>query len=301
MSKKCGVCGETVSSNVIECPKCGRGVFESEKLHRDSVDTIRGVSSTAESHTGKRRKHLPFWKRLFEAISSKVMDKSAASDNPGDKLYIGMSFDEIVLLLGKPSGINPGTEMLKVGPSSIVVASEETRAQLARTQYCMWKRPEGEYLLTIEDGKLANIYAKPETPTDLRLVMALSRAVQEKFKDNPPEMVAAVLLAMTDKNRKDLVERPEGIYLSRQCWDRISSYVAWLADDGVIIITRRPREGQPDEPKEDSQRFLNERLPKARKLGGINSLHYALGLTRTFGLDSNRLRVKNDGTGVAIY
>src|SRR6266540_2484985 len=58
MSKKCGVCGETVPSNVIECPKCGRGVFETEKLHRDSVDTIRDVSSTAESHTGKRRKHL---------------------------------------------------------------------------------------------------------------------------------------------------------------------------------------------------------------------------------------------------
>lgn len=140
-----------------------------------------------------------------------------------------------------------------------------------------------------------------DIPTDFRLVIALSPAVQEKFKDSPPGMTAAVLLAMTDKNREDLVERPEGIYLSRQCWDRISSYVVWLADDGTIIIARRRLKDRPDEPKEDSQRFLNERLPKARKLGEVNSFHYALGLTLTFGIDANDLRVKDDGTGVAIY
>lgn len=87
--------------------------------------------------------------------------KKDSSGNPGDKLYIGMSFSKIVRLLGKPSGVNPGTEMLEAGPHGEVVASEETRAQLARTEYCMWKRPEGTYLLVIEDGKLASIYRKP--------------------------------------------------------------------------------------------------------------------------------------------
>ncbi len=137
--------------------------------------------------------------------------------------------------------------------------------------------------------------------SDIRVVMALSRAVQQKFKDYPPEMAAAVILAMTDKNRNDLVERPEGIYLSRQCSDKISSYEVWLTDDGTIIVTRKRLEGQPDEPKEDSQRLLNERLPNAQKLGGIDSFQYALGLAMTFGLDQDRLLVKEDQKGMAIF
>jgi transcription elongation factor Elf1 len=79
----------------------------------------------------------------------------------GDKLYISMPFSEIVQLLGEPSGINPGSEMLESSQSHTVVASEETRAQLARTRYCMWKRPEGKYLLVLEDEMLARIYQKP--------------------------------------------------------------------------------------------------------------------------------------------
>ena len=79
---------------------------------------------------------------------------------PGEKLYIGMPFKEIVNLLGKPSGINPGTEMIE-GPGS-VVASARTVSQLARTKYCMWKCPEGIYLLVIENDKLARIHSRPE-------------------------------------------------------------------------------------------------------------------------------------------
>jgi endogenous inhibitor of DNA gyrase (YacG/DUF329 family) len=29
--KKCAVCGELVLQTIIECPKCGRGVFETQK------------------------------------------------------------------------------------------------------------------------------------------------------------------------------------------------------------------------------------------------------------------------------
>jgi hypothetical protein len=50
------------------------------------------------------------------------------------------------------------------------MASEETRARLARTQYCMWKRPKGRYLLTIEDGKLAEIYERPRQSSPSRLL-----------------------------------------------------------------------------------------------------------------------------------
>ncbi len=106
------------------------------------------------------------YKNPLYRVKCKNCDESldfnlASSKSIGDQLYISMPFSEIVQLLGEPNGINPGDEMLESGPSHTVVASEETRAQLARTRYCMWKRPEGMYLLVIEDEKLARIYRKP--------------------------------------------------------------------------------------------------------------------------------------------
>lgn len=92
---------------------------------------------------------------------AKELKSEAEWATPGDRLRVGMTYDEVVRLLGEPSGVNPGTEMLETGPGGVVVASEKTRAQLSRTKYCMWKRPEGRYLLTIEDGKLVSIYEKP--------------------------------------------------------------------------------------------------------------------------------------------
>lgn len=133
---------------------------------------------------------------------------------------------------------------------------------------------------------------------DLRLVMVLNQAVQEKFKDSPPEITAAVFLAMTEKNRNDLVEQPEGIYMSYRCWERILLYEVWLTDEGEIIITRKSLSGKPDEPKEESQNYLKRHLPKARNLGRMNSLHYAIGLALTFGLDQNRLILKNGEVGI---
>jgi len=83
------------------------------------------------------------------------------SGNLGYKLYIGMPFADIVSLLGEPSGVNLGTEMFEAGPRGKVVVSDEICARLSHTQYCMWKCPEGMYLLVIEDGKLARIHRKP--------------------------------------------------------------------------------------------------------------------------------------------
>ena len=83
------------------------------------------------------------------------------SEPPGDKLRIGMTYKEIVKLLGRPKKVNPGTEMLETGLGGVVLASENTRAELSRTKYCMWKRKEGRYLLTIVDNKLSNIHEKP--------------------------------------------------------------------------------------------------------------------------------------------
>jgi hypothetical protein len=44
VQKKCSICGEKVETHVIECPKCGRGVFESEKTHHDLTNTTPPTS-----------------------------------------------------------------------------------------------------------------------------------------------------------------------------------------------------------------------------------------------------------------
>ena len=164
----------------------------------------------------------------------------------------------------------------------------------------LWKRLFGNGIS--DNSKSESTTTSASKFSDIRLEMALSKAVQQKFNDSPPEMIAAVMLAMTDKNRKDLVERPEGIYLSQQCADRISSYAVWLADDGEIIVTRKRLEGKPDKPKKDSLRFLNKRLPKAQKLGVINSLQYAAALTAVFDLNKDDLVVRKNNPGaMAIY
>jgi hypothetical protein len=81
--------------------------------------------------------------------------------NLGDKLYMEMPFDEIVRLLGEPTGINPGPEMIESGPQHIIAVPDKTRILLENTKYCMWKRSEGIYLLVIEYEKLARINQKP--------------------------------------------------------------------------------------------------------------------------------------------
>jgi hypothetical protein len=72
-----------------------------------------------------------------------------------------MSCNEVVDLLGKPSGTNPGAEMLETGPNGRVIVSAAKRSELEQTTYCMWKRPEGICLLVIVSGKLERIYQKP--------------------------------------------------------------------------------------------------------------------------------------------
>jgi len=114
------------SQSIVDTPKMS-GVIETEKRQSDSVNSARRNSN----------------------------------NSLGDRLYVGMTYKEIIKLLGEPSKVNPGTEMLETGPRGVVVASEKTRAQLSHTMYCMWKRPEGIYALTIVDGKLASIYEKP--------------------------------------------------------------------------------------------------------------------------------------------
>jgi hypothetical protein len=132
------------------CPKCGSSLF-----HEDPVPEWLGFFR----RLFRRRPTLDEGRKTLDKTTHGSLEK--AFETTGDKLRVGMTYDEVVRLLGEPSGVNPGTEMLETGPRGVVVASEKTRAQLSSTKYCMWKRPEGRYLLIIEDGKLVKIYEKP--------------------------------------------------------------------------------------------------------------------------------------------
>jgi len=53
MNKKCGLCGEIVESGQIECPKCGSGVFETEKIHREQQIVKEKMPSSYTSYSPK--------------------------------------------------------------------------------------------------------------------------------------------------------------------------------------------------------------------------------------------------------
>jgi len=77
MSKKCAVCGERLGSDAIDCPKCGRGVFASEKEHYDSMKIARRTSrapDVSESYSVETPKRISFWKKLFTMKSQPNTD-----------------------------------------------------------------------------------------------------------------------------------------------------------------------------------------------------------------------------------
>jgi len=59
MIKKCGICGEIVEDSILECPNCGRGVFESEKLHRESKKANNEVTPIRDTDQNKKMHHKP--------------------------------------------------------------------------------------------------------------------------------------------------------------------------------------------------------------------------------------------------
>jgi hypothetical protein len=74
-----------------------------------------------------------------------------------DQLYVGMPLSEIVQLLGQPTS-SAGGEDLLAGAGKVFGSPP---AYLSGRAWYTWKRPEGTYTLTIQDGKLANIQSAP--------------------------------------------------------------------------------------------------------------------------------------------
>jgi len=126
--------------------------------YSQATDSDRTAYQPFESFSPKEVK--PIRGYLFKVYYKRTVETNTPI-KPIDKLYIGMPINEIIQLLGEPSGVNPGTEMLEDGPHGKVVASDEMRSELSKTMYYLWKRPEGVYALVIVNNKLARIHMKP--------------------------------------------------------------------------------------------------------------------------------------------
>ncbi len=72
-----------------------------------------------------------------------------------DQLRIGMTYDEIVELLGDPTSTRRASDVLKKWSGAALVAFDPR--DVSGLMYCCWKRKEAEYYLNIENGKLVKI------------------------------------------------------------------------------------------------------------------------------------------------
>jgi hypothetical protein len=53
--KICAICGESVSQDAIQCPKCGRGIFETQKSHwaKEALEVKESMLGFYPTNTSK--------------------------------------------------------------------------------------------------------------------------------------------------------------------------------------------------------------------------------------------------------
>ncbi len=76
------------------------------------------------------------------------------------KLNIGMAIEEVVDLLGQPTARMDGDRFL--GKFEVVAVSKEGLSSIKKMEFCLWKRPEGDYNLAFLAGKLTKIHSVPK-------------------------------------------------------------------------------------------------------------------------------------------
>jgi hypothetical protein len=80
------------------------------------------------------------------------------SNSKKSQIYVGMSLDSIITLLGQPDSSAGGADLLAGAAKTFGSPPSTLRGRAWYT----WRRPEGTYTLTIQDGKLANIPNAPD-------------------------------------------------------------------------------------------------------------------------------------------
>ena len=86
--------------------------------------------------------------------------KGKRNKNLKDKLQVGMTYKELVGVLGEPTCSTDGAILLE-GPA-VFAMSDDAKAKIARTVYYKWSRPEGDYDLVVLDGRLSMVQSVPK-------------------------------------------------------------------------------------------------------------------------------------------
>ncbi len=130
----------------------------------------------------------------------------------------------------------------------------------------------------------------------LRLVLEITNTVRESWSSVPPEMVAATILAKYHRNKNDIVQHANGIYLSRECWAWISSLEVWVSEEGEIFVTQKIPPGRRNIGHEATADRLKMMLPTSKSQGGIPSMAYITALAFEVGFHPRRI-LTDPGTG----
>ena len=86
-------------------------------------------------------------------------DQKSKPDFQGSQLRVGMSFDQVVQVLGQPTGRLSGAELLSRFGS--VTGSASRIASIKQDEFCLWHTQNGNYELIFKGGKLFEIRSAP--------------------------------------------------------------------------------------------------------------------------------------------
>lgn len=103
-------------------------------------------------------------KDIEEAKASMGATKSSSEsqENRAGQLQVGMSYEEIVSILGQPTASMRGNEVLDVTQNVGAEVSNSLANMTGTKTFMQWDTPEGIYRLVIENNILVNIFMVPE-------------------------------------------------------------------------------------------------------------------------------------------
>jgi len=128
--------------------------YDKIKKNVYKINSTRGDQQKKKSENieikSNNRQELKYIPRNFEFVKN--------------KLKIGISYNEVIEILGNPTDTGTGESEILGGSGPVIgtftsrKGMSDTLNEIRSTSFCYWDRPEGTYNLTFTYGKLTNIY-----------------------------------------------------------------------------------------------------------------------------------------------
>jgi|GEM_PF-2216770 len=102
-----------------------------------------------------------FWmfSRWFQDLRRSII---VGQLNRNPHLLIGMTWDELVSVLGPPTSILEGSALLRERGQGAVYASPSAISKVSGMLFCRWERADGVYELTVENGCVSHLQSAPQ-------------------------------------------------------------------------------------------------------------------------------------------